>query len=283
MRGEDIQQQDLFSYGSLEERVPADHPLRPIRAMVDEALKSLDGRFEEIYDEDGRKSIPPERLLRALLLQMFYTIRSERMLMEHLEYNLLFRWFVGLSDNEPVWHPAVFTKNRDRLAAQSAVPEQPASQEQATDNRAATNDPGGSAQMKTPDVQVYIAPDATSAIESARLTEGAIKDAVLNGLSNRHIVCISDNAVDQAMDDWVSVRFSTAVSTILPMRPLSVEISVRNGASAAFQLIRWEGNAAVETSSSKSVLDGVDLLLNNLRNAFGTAAYKKGRMNESPN
>jgi transposase len=115
MRGEDIQQHDLFSYGSLEERVPADHPLRPIRAMVDEALQSLDGRFEEIYGEDGRKSIPPERLLRALLLQMFYTIRSERMLMEQLEYNLLFRWFVGLSANEPVWHPTVFTKNRDRL------------------------------------------------------------------------------------------------------------------------------------------------------------------------
>jgi hypothetical protein len=94
MRGEDIQQHDLFSYGSLEERVPADHPLRPIRAMVDEALQSLDGRFEEIYGEDGRRSIPPERLLRALLLQMFYTIRSERMLMEQLEYNLLFRWFV---------------------------------------------------------------------------------------------------------------------------------------------------------------------------------------------
>jgi transposase len=115
MRGEDLQQQDLFSYGSLEERVPANHPLRPIRAMVDEALKSLDGRFEEIYGEDGRKSIPPERLLRALLLQMFYTIRSERMLMEQLEYNLLFRWFVGLSVNEAVWHPTVFTKNRDRL------------------------------------------------------------------------------------------------------------------------------------------------------------------------
>ena len=115
MRGEDIQQHDLFSYGSLEERVPAKHPLRPIRNMVDEALKSLDGRFHEIYDEDGRKSIPPERLLRALLLQMLYTVRSERMLMEQLEYNLLFRWFVGLSANEPVWHPTVFTKNRDRL------------------------------------------------------------------------------------------------------------------------------------------------------------------------
>lgn len=115
MRGEDIHQQDLFSYGSLEDRVPADHPLRPIRAMVDEALKSLDSRFDEIYGEEGRKSIPPERLLRALLLQMLYTVRSERMLMEQLEYNLLFRWFVGLSANEPVWHPTVFTKNRDRL------------------------------------------------------------------------------------------------------------------------------------------------------------------------
>ncbi|HTP44180.1 MAG TPA: IS5 family transposase [Candidatus Acidoferrum sp.] len=115
MRGEDLQQPELFSYESLEERVPANHPLRPIRTMVDEALKALDGRFDEIYGEDGRKSIPPERLLRALLLQMFYTIRSERMLMEQLEYNLLFRWFVGLSANEPVWHPTVFTKNRDRL------------------------------------------------------------------------------------------------------------------------------------------------------------------------
>jgi transposase len=115
MRGEDLQQHDLFSYGSLEERVPADHPLRPIRAMVDEALKGLDTRFAEIYGEDGRRSIPPERLLRALLVQMLYSVRSERMLMEQLEYNLLFRWFVGLSANEPVWHPTVFTKNRDRL------------------------------------------------------------------------------------------------------------------------------------------------------------------------
>lgn len=115
MRGEDRQQHEMFSYGSLEERVAADHPLRPIRQMVDEALKTLDGRFEELYEEDGRKSIPPERLLRALLVQMLYSIRSERMLMEQLEYNLLFRWFVGLSMNEPVWHATVFTKNRDRL------------------------------------------------------------------------------------------------------------------------------------------------------------------------
>jgi transposase len=115
MRGEDIQQDELFSYGGLEERVPAGHPLRPIRAMVDEALQQMSARFDEIYGEDGRRSIPPERLLRALLLQMLYSVRSERMLMEQLEYNLLFRWFVGMSANEPVWHPTVFTKNRDRL------------------------------------------------------------------------------------------------------------------------------------------------------------------------
>ncbi len=83
--------------------------------MVDEALKTMSCRFDKIYPEDGRKSIPPERLLRALLLQMLYSVRSERMLMEQMEYNLLFRWFVGLSANEPVWHPTVFTKNRGRL------------------------------------------------------------------------------------------------------------------------------------------------------------------------
>jgi transposase len=115
MRGEGLQQHELFSYGSLEERVPADHPLRPIRAMVDEALRDMSGCFDEIYGEEGRRSIPPERLLRALLLQMLYTVRSERMLMEQLEYNLLFRWFVGLSANEPVWHHTVFSKNRERL------------------------------------------------------------------------------------------------------------------------------------------------------------------------
>jgi transposase len=115
MRGEDLQQHELFSYGSLEERVPEDHPLRPIRVMVDEALKAMSTRFDEIYGDEGRKSIPPERLLRALLLQLFYTVRSERMLMEQLQYNLLFRWFVGLSANEPVWHPTVFSKNRERL------------------------------------------------------------------------------------------------------------------------------------------------------------------------
>ena len=115
MRGEDRNQSELFSYGTLEERVPADHPLRAIRAMVEEALVALSARFDEIYGENGRPSIAPERLLRALLLQMLYTVRSERMLMEQLEYNLLFRWFVGMGMNDEVWHPTVFTKNRDRL------------------------------------------------------------------------------------------------------------------------------------------------------------------------
>jgi len=123
MRGDDFQQNELFSYGSLDERVPEKHPLRAIRTMVDEALREMSGRFDEIYPEDGRRSIPPERLLRALLLQMLYSVRSERMLMEQLEYNLLFRWFVGLSANEPVWHATVFTKNRDRLL-EGAVSEQ---------------------------------------------------------------------------------------------------------------------------------------------------------------
>jgi transposase len=115
MRGKDLQQDELFSYGSLEERIPANHPLRPIRIMMDAALKDMGERFDAIYGEDGRESIPPERLLRALLLQMLYSIRSERMLMEQLEYNLLFRWFVGLSVSDPVWHPTVFSKNRERL------------------------------------------------------------------------------------------------------------------------------------------------------------------------
>ena len=95
--------------------MPQDHPLRPIRAMVDEALRALDGRFDSLYDGEGQKSIPSEQLLRALLLQMLYSIRSERMLMEQMEYNLLYRWYVGMSMNEEVWHPTVLTKNRDRL------------------------------------------------------------------------------------------------------------------------------------------------------------------------
>src|SRR6202011_3836497 len=105
----------LFSYLSPEQRVPADHPLRAIRAMTDEALDRLSPRFEAMYAKTGRPSIPPEHLLRALLLQVLYSVRSERMLMEQLEYNLLFRWFVGLNMDDPVWDPTVFTKNRDRL------------------------------------------------------------------------------------------------------------------------------------------------------------------------
>jgi len=115
MRGTDTQQSSMFSYLSPEERVPAKHPLRPIRLLVDDALKSLSADFSRLYSAYGRPSIPPEKLLRALLLQVLYTVRSERMLMEQLEYNLLFRWFVGLNMDEAVWVPTVFTKNRDRL------------------------------------------------------------------------------------------------------------------------------------------------------------------------
>lgn len=115
MRGTDTQQSSMFSYLSPEERVPANHPLRPIRLMVDDALKALSPTFMRLYSTFGRPSIPPEKLLRALLLQVLYTVRSERMLMEQLEYNLLFRWFVGLNMDETVWVPTVFTKNRDRL------------------------------------------------------------------------------------------------------------------------------------------------------------------------
>jgi len=115
MRGQDTQQSAMFSYLSPEQRVPADHPLRPIRVMVDLALKGLSPAFGQMYAVFGRPSIAPEKLLRALLLQVLYTIRSERMLMEQLEYNLLFRWFVGLNMDEAVWVPTVFSKNRDRL------------------------------------------------------------------------------------------------------------------------------------------------------------------------
>jgi len=117
MRGKDIQQSAMFSYLSPEERVPAKHPLRPIRLMADIALEALSGAFDGMYVAFGRPSIAPEKLLRALLLQVLYTIRSERMLMEQLEYDLLFRWFVGLNMDEPVWVPSVFSKNRDRLMA----------------------------------------------------------------------------------------------------------------------------------------------------------------------
>lgn len=115
MRGEDRRADGMFSYVRLEDRVPQDHPLRPIRKLVDAALGELSPAFAALYSRLGRPSIAPERLLRALLLQAFYTVRSERQLMEQLEYNLLFRWFVGLSADEPVWHPTAFTTNRDRL------------------------------------------------------------------------------------------------------------------------------------------------------------------------
>ena len=115
MRGRDDRSGGLFSYVRLEERVPADHPLRPIRALADEALAALNGRFEGLYSSMGRPSIPPEMLLRATLLQAFFSVRSERMLMEQINYNLLFRWFVGLPLDGAVWHATVFTHNRDRL------------------------------------------------------------------------------------------------------------------------------------------------------------------------
>ena len=115
MRGEDQNQQAMFSYVSPEARVPKDHPLRPIRAMVDQVLDDLAPLFREMYSHTGRSSIPPEQLLRASLLQVLYSIRSERMLVEQLDYNLLFRWFVGLSMDDKVWHHSTFSKNRDRL------------------------------------------------------------------------------------------------------------------------------------------------------------------------
>ena len=115
MRGDDLQAGAMFSYISPEQRVPLDHPLRGIREMVDRALTRLSARFEGLYSTTGRPSIPPEKLLRALLLQVLYTMRNERMLMEKLDYNLLFRWFVGLNLDDPVWDATVFTKNRERL------------------------------------------------------------------------------------------------------------------------------------------------------------------------
>lgn len=115
MRGQDQSSGGLFSYVDLEERVPGDHPLRVIRGIVNEVLSGLSAEFEKLYSHTGRPSIPPEKLLRALLLQAFYTVRSERQLMEQLDFNLLFRWFVGLAMDDPVWDATVFCKNRDRL------------------------------------------------------------------------------------------------------------------------------------------------------------------------
>ena len=111
----------MFSYVSPEQRVPPDHPLRVIRRLADEALRDMSREFDQLYAAVGRPSIPPERLLRAQLLQVFYSIRSERLLMEQLDYNILFRWFVGLEMDEPIWAPTVFTKNRDRLLTQEVA------------------------------------------------------------------------------------------------------------------------------------------------------------------
>jgi transposase len=115
MRGSDATSGSLFSYVDLEERVPAKHPLRTIRCIVNDALRSLDAEFERLYEGTGRQSIAPERLLRASLLQAFYSVRSERQLMEQIDYNLLFRWFVGLGIDDAVWDHSTFSKNRDRL------------------------------------------------------------------------------------------------------------------------------------------------------------------------
>jgi transposase len=121
MRGDDQQQGQVFSYLTAEERVPQDHPLRAVRSSVDQILREMTREFDKAYAKTGRPSIAPERLLRALLLQVFYSIRSERLLMEQLDYNLLFRWFVGLGMDDAVWNHAVFSKNRERLLNQEVA------------------------------------------------------------------------------------------------------------------------------------------------------------------
>jgi transposase len=124
MRGADAFTESLFTMRRLEDFVPADHPLRPIRAMVNEALVKMDGLFAGMYEADikgGRPSIAPEKLLRAMLLQIFFSVRSERQLMEQTQYNLLYRWFIGLAMDDAVWVPTVFTKNRERLIAHDAI------------------------------------------------------------------------------------------------------------------------------------------------------------------
>src|SRR5438874_7868486 len=115
MRGHDEQQGGMFSYISAEKRVPQDHPLRGIRRMTDAALQTMSPLFAQLYSRIGRPSIAPEKLLRALLLQAFYSVRSERLLMEQLDYNLLFRWFVGMNVDDAVWDASTFSKNRERM------------------------------------------------------------------------------------------------------------------------------------------------------------------------
>jgi transposase len=121
MRGSDIMQESLFMVSKLEDFVPEDHPLRPIRLLVNEALGRMNSLFDTIYADSGRDSIAPEKLLRALLLQIFHSIRSERMLMEQMRYNLLFRWFVGIAMEDAVWNHSVFSKNRDRLLEHEVI------------------------------------------------------------------------------------------------------------------------------------------------------------------
>src|SRR6201988_1332825 len=115
MRGDERVQDGMFSYVTLEQRVPREHPLREIRKLTDEVLRSLSAEFDALYSDLGRRSIAPEYVLRALLLQVFFSVRSERQLIEQIDYNLLFRWFVGLGMDDAVWAPTTFTKNRDRL------------------------------------------------------------------------------------------------------------------------------------------------------------------------
>ena len=121
MRGLDLKQNELFSYTTLEQRIPNDHPLRPLRGLVDTVLASMDRDFDGLYSTLGRASIAPERLLRASLLQVIYTIRSERQLVEQIDFNLLFRWFVGLSMDERMWDHSTFSQNRDRLFNQDVA------------------------------------------------------------------------------------------------------------------------------------------------------------------
>lgn len=121
MRGSDGMQEALFTVAKLEDFVPADHPLRPIHALVNEALSRLNGLFNTIYADTGRASIAPEKLLRAMLIQVFFSVRSERQLMEQVRYNLLYRWFIGLAIDDDVWDHSTFSKNRDRLLEHAVV------------------------------------------------------------------------------------------------------------------------------------------------------------------
>ena len=123
MRGADISQPKLFITNTVSDFVPKDHPLRSLRPLIDEALNTLDGLFDEIYADLGKASVAPERLIRASLLQVLYTIRSERQLVEQIHYNMLYRWFVGLEIDDPVWHHSTFSKNRDRLLDNAVLPE----------------------------------------------------------------------------------------------------------------------------------------------------------------